>query len=316
MAVFFEVSPKSMQSQTIPGHTHTNLFSNPACLLVFFVLQFPFFLNAQVRENQPFILSQRIGIEIDSIEVEYFNLFPDLDHVKGAVYRKDNLENLQMLVSMAGGIDTTLIFSKLATEELTKYIDKHEILRDSGHVVNWSLLPDYGPSKMNYFEDHGSTIYVYLKDSTLVAGKLMKITEGGLVLWQGRQPTRPNLFPQLMRSVRLEDIKRIERKQDITGRIFGVSLGVGLGVAFSNILLGSLEFNSQDVNTSLIAIGGGALVGAALGFLYDVSTISRRKYHFERKNFNYQMVRKKLEKKTIFSAIYPPELKPVLNEIR
>lgn len=271
--------------------------------------------KSQPNEVNRFVLSDRIGLEIDSVEAEYFNLFPDLDGVKSAVYRKDNLENLQVLVSLANGSDTTIIFSKLATEELKKYIDKHEILRDSVRVVNWGLLPDYGLSKLNYFEDHGSVLFVHLLDNTVQAGRLMKITEKGLVLWQGKQPTRPNIFPQLMKPVLWSEITKIERKQDITGRIFGISMGVGLGIAAANILLGSFTFDTQDVNYSLLAIGGGALVGATLGFLYDISTISRRKYHFNSTDFNLNKLKSKLGKRAIFNAIYPPELKPVIEKL-
>lgn len=314
MIEFFEVSAKSMHTIGKSFTPFQKLFTLKALLFsIFFLLSFHGIFS-QSKEDQSFVLSNRIGVEIDSIEAEYFNLFPDLDGVKSAVYRKDNLENLQMLVSLSNGTDTTLIFSKLATAELSKYIEKQEILRDSINLIDWGLLPDYGLSKMNHFEDFGSLLYIQLKDNTIVAGRLMKITDKGLIIWQGKQPTRPNFFPDLMRVVRPEEIKKLERKQDITGKIFGISMGIGLGIAASNILfLGSFNPDGQDLANTALAIGVGALVGTGIGLLYDFTSISRRKYNFESKKFEYEKLYAKLKKRAIFSAIYPPEMKKALN---
>lgn len=302
--------------QTTRNHSKLSQFlflTGRTCIYTFlFIFALPSF--GQTNEGQPFVLSDRVGLEIDSNEVEYFNLFPDLDGVKSVVYRRDNLENMQMLVSLANGQDTTLIFSKLATIELSKYIDKHEILRDSATLIKWDLLPDYGLSKMNYFEDYGSLLIVQLKDSTVQAGKLMKMTANGILLWQGKQPTRPNLFPNLIKSVRWDEIKKIQVKQDLSGKIFGISMGVGLGIAISNILfLGSLQPDAQDLTNTLVAIGVGGLIGTSIGLLYDYSTVSRRKFNFESHKFDLQKVKRKLSKRAIFDKVYPPELKVILE---
>lgn len=316
MVEFFEVSAKSMHTFGKTGIQPLILFKLKSLFGALFLLAVSLNLWGQTKENQPFILSERVGAEIDSIEAEYFNLFPDLDGVKSAVYRKDNLENLQMLVSLSNGTDTTLIFSKLASVELSKYIDKQEILRDSVNLIDWGLLPDYGLSKMNYFEDFGSLLYVHLQDNTLVAGKLMKITDKGLILWQGKQPTRPNYFPGLIKVIKREDIKKIERKQDITGKIFGISLGIGLGIAASNILfLGTFEPDGQDLTNSILAIGVGALAGTGIGLLYDFTSVSRRKYNFESKKFQYEKLKANLKKRSIFSSVYPPEMKKALQDL-
>lgn len=264
---------------------------------------------AQNSAKTNFVLSERIGLEIDSVEAEYFNLFPDLDGVKSAVYRLDNFDNLRILVSQANGRDTTLLFSKLATEELKKYIDKHEILVDSQKIINWELLPGYRISKLNYFENHGSTVFVYTKDAKVVAGKLLRITEDAVIVWTSKQPFRPENWLQYAQKVDFSNIERISRKQDLTGRIFGVSLGAGIGIALFQIGFGFINKDNESVENTLLLIAGGALVGGGLGLLYDGLSISRRKYKVFGDAERFKSVSQKLRGRAIFRSVYPPELK-------
>ena len=270
-----------------------------------------FFYGSAAAQDNPaetFVLSSRIGLEIDSLEAEYFNLFPTLDGVKSAVYRRDNFGNLRMLLSLSNGKDTTFTFSKLAAVELSKYIDKQEILTDSSDLINWSLLPGYGLSRLNFFENHGSMVYLRMRDKTTIAGKLLRLTDSTVVLWTSKSPFRPQLFPEYIKWIPVQDIQRIDRKQDLSGKIFGITLGVGLGVALfaATVDIGSLE--TINVQQTLAVLAAGALVGGAVGFIYDFSTISRRKYRLDCQVNQYLKIKSNLDKRAMFSKIYPPEL--------
>jgi len=275
---------------------------------IFSVIFIPGTLFAQDETNEKFILSPRVGEDLDSNEIEYFNLFPDINAVKSAVYRLDNFENLKMLLSLANGKDTVVSFSKLGALELRTYINKHEVLADSQSIVNWELLPGYGISKMNFFEDHGSILYVFC-DSIKYSGKLLKIDEQNLILWTSTQPFKPDTWNKYSKKIPANSITKIERKQDLTGKIFGISIGAGLGAAILNI--GFAAFNSQNLSfeNSLILVAGGGLVGGAFGWLYDGLTISRRKYNIQKNLSKYLNVKPKLEVRAIFHEIFPPELK-------
>jgi len=278
-----------------------------ACLIPFFILTYSL-VFAQNENPEGFILSPRVGLELDSNEIEYFNIFPDIDDAKSAVYRLDNFQNLRMLISLTNGKDTTVSFSKLGAEELGRYIDRHEIIADSQSVINWELLPGYGTSKMNFFEDHGSILYVHC-DSVVYSGKLLMIEDNYLILWLSTQPFRPDSWYEFSKKIPFEKITKIERKQDLTGKIFGITLGAGIGAALLNI--GFAAFNSDNLsfeNSLYLVVGGGAL-GAGLGWLYDNLTISRRKYTVNKDQGNYLNTKRKLEKRAIFSKIFPPELK-------
>jgi len=275
-------------------------------LFIWFFL--PQKLNAQNENPLPFVLSERIGADLDSNEIEYFNIFPDINKVKGAVYRLDNFENLRMLLSLADGRDTTITFSKLGALELRKYIDKHELLPDSQNIVNWELLPGYSLWKMNFFEDHGSILYVKC-DTVTYSGKLLKIEDDHLILWASTQPFRPGTWTTYSKKIPAGSITRIERKQDLTGKIFGITMGAGIGAAFFALIYGNFDFESLSLQNTVLLIGGGGVIGGGLGWLYDGLTISRRKYNIQNDRAKYLKAKKKLEKRAIFSSVFPPELK-------
>ncbi len=282
-------------------------FSTLIFALIFWFFS-PLKLFAQTETAETFVLSQRVGADLDSNEIEYFNIFPDIDRVKGAVYRLDNFENLRMLLSLHDGRDTTITFSKIGALELRKYIDKHELLPDSQNIVNWELLPGYGLWKMNFFEDHGSILYVKC-DTVTYAGKLLKIEDDHLILWASTQPFRPGTWHTYSKKIPANSITRIERKQDLTGKIFGITMGAGIGAAFFALIYGNFDFESLSLQNTILLIGGGGVIGGGLGWLYDGLTISRRKYKIEMNMVNYLKIKSKLEKRAIFSKIFPPELK-------
>lgn len=260
-----------------------------------------------------YVLSQRVGEEIDSVEAEYFNIFPDLDGVKSAVYRLDNFGNLRMLISLATGRDTTLTFSKLAALELGKYIDNHEILADSTRLIDWGLLPAYHLNRINYFEDHGSMVEIRT-DTGFFAGKLMRVTDSSVILWMSEQPFKPNTWLLYSRKVMVRDIVQIKRMQDLTGKLFGLTMGTGLGIALVANYIGFdknlfTEWTSEDLKYSLIAVGGGALSGILFGKAYDYFSRKSRRYKVDKSLDSFQKFKPALEKRAIFRKIYPPELR-------
>lgn len=283
--------------------------------IAFFVLSFfGFFLEAcfgQTAEPEPYILSQRIGLEIDSVEAEYFNIFPGLDGVKSAVYRQDNLGNLRILVSLATGKDTALTFSKLAAEQLRYYIDNHEVLVDRSDLVNWDLLPGYNLNRINYFENHGNMVFVET-DSTTLYGCLMLVTDSSVLLWNAPQPFQPRNWQMFTKKILVKDINQIESCQDLTGRLFGITLGAGLGAALVNVgYNGDFGAVSNFGGDILALVVGGGIVGAGLGYLFDISTLSRRRFNIHKNQELFLSKRRKLERRAMFHLIYPPELRDI-----
>ncbi len=121
---------------------------------------------SKAQSNSDFELSPRVGASLDSNEIEYFNIFPDFDNIRSAVYRKDNLGNVRFLLSKANGSDTAVTMSKIGGEELGKLINQFEKVADEPSLVNWNLMPGFHQAKLNYFENTGRNVIVYALSGT------------------------------------------------------------------------------------------------------------------------------------------------------
>jgi hypothetical protein len=264
---------------------------------------------SQSLDNELFILSDRVGSELDSNEIEYFNLFPNLDNVKSSVYRKDNFENLRMLVSLANGKDTTITFSKLATEQLSKLIDHFESLSDSSELVDWKLLPGYSNRKLNYYESTGRNVKVSTSEGSF-AGRLLLVRDSSLCLWLKKGDFKPFNCQRFIKKIDPKTIKSIEIRPNLSSKLFGASLGAGL--AIGALQLGYNVTDASDYvlsSNSILLLGLGALVGSVGGFFFDgISTIGRYK-DVNQDIKLYNKVKGSVSSKAMFHVVFPPELK-------
>jgi hypothetical protein len=279
--------------------------------LCFFLSWFvvPFSLPAQSEDPMPFVLSERVGPELDSVEVEYFNVFPNLDGVKSVVYRKDNLENVKMLVSMANGSDTTISFSKLAAEQLSVLINRFEDLADSSGLVNWKLLPGYSQGKFNYFESSGRTVKVTTSEGVFT-GRMLQISDTALLLYLKKGDFKPKDFSRYVKRIAPHIIKSIELKPSLSSKLFGASFGAGLAVGALQLGYNVTGASNYILSTnSILLLGIGGLIGSVGGFFFDgISTIGR--FKDVNQDFNtYLKVKESLRAKAMFNSVYPPELK-------
>ena len=304
---FFEVSDKSMQ--TILNKGLISSFLNTVCCFAFVFLLISNFAIAQTDDGDSYVLSSRVGRELDSVEVEYFNIFPDLDGVKSVVYRKDNFDNLRMLVSMVGGQDTTITFSRLATEQLTILIDRFEDIADSSDLVDWKLLPGYSPGKLNYFESTGRLVRVTTSDGNF-SGRMLMVKDSVLCLWMKKGDFKPKECDRFIKQIKPHTIKSIEIRANLSSKLFGASLGAG--IAIGALQLGYNVTGASDFllsSNSVLLLGIGALVGSIGGFFFDgISSIGRYK-DVDQNMTNYQKFKPGISSKSMFHLVFPPELK-------
>src|SRR5207249_4804519 len=81
---------------------------------------------AQV-DTSSFILSPRIGNELDSTEREYFGLLPRISHFVSARTSKTSDGNVTITIArqQAGAADTTIRLTPQSAEELSKYVNEY-----------------------------------------------------------------------------------------------------------------------------------------------------------------------------------------------
>lgn len=282
--------------------------------------------QGQAKE-QEYVLSNRVGPELDSVEVEYFNIFPELDHVRSVVYRRDNLDNVRMLVSLANGRDTTLTFSSLAAQELGKMIDQFESLSRKPELINWSLLPGYNANRFNYFEGSGRNLKVtFLNPDTLtdsergkgrdslkkatVTGRILMVTDSAIFLWMKSGDFQPAEFERYVKVIRPKDIQVATIKPNISSKLFGASIGAGLAIGALQIgynLTGESDFLLST--NSVVLLGIGAVAGSIGGFMFDSFSSIGRKKKIMGSYENFIKAKKRLGSHAMFRQIFPPELK-------
>lgn len=306
MGLFTEVWAKSNQLVLIISKKE--VFRN-LLLLLLTAIAFGHPLSSFSQNEQAFELSPRVGADLDSNEIEYFNIFPELDFIRSAVYRKDNFGNIRFLLSRADGKDTTITISMLAGQELVKLVNRFEDVPDSTKIVKWSLLPGFDPARLNYFENVGRNATVYT-DKGKFSGRLLMATDSAVLIWMKKGDFQPSGCDGYIKRFPYTSISALEIKPSISTKLFGASIGAGLALAA--IQLGFNITNKEDYlrsGNSLFLLGIGGLAGAIGGFFFDgISSIGR----YKEVNFNFaqfQKVREKIRAHAMFDKVYPPELK-------
>jgi hypothetical protein len=305
MGLFTEVWAKSNQLVLI--------ISKKGVFRIAFILPLLFWLCslfscAFAQNNPPFELSPRVGAELDSNEIEYFNVFPELDFIKSAVYRKDGFGNVLFLLSRADGKDTTVSISKLAGDELSKLINRFEDVPDSSKIVNWKLLPGFDPARLNYFENVGRNVTVFTKSGNF-SGRLLLASDSAICIWMKRGDFLPEGCDQYIRRFHYSEINSIEVRPSFSTKLFGASIGAGL--ALGAIQMGFNITDKEDYlrsGNSLFLLGIGGLAGAVGGFFFDGITSIGRYKDIDSSFLKYRKVQSKIRSNAMFYKVYPPEL--------
>ena len=277
-------------------------------LFMAFLPVIPQIIFAQSRGEQAFELSPRVGAELDSNEIEYFNVFPELDFIRSAVYRKDNLGNIRFLLSQADGKDTTVTISNLAGEELGKLIDQYEKVPDNPKLINWRLMSGFNPDKLNYFENAGRQVTVY-SNSGRFSGRLLMVSDSAVCIWQKKGDFQPEDVQRYLRRFHFREIREIEIRPSFSSKLFGASIGAGIAIAA--VQLGLNITDSEDYvfsGNSLFLLGIGGLTGAVGGFFFDGITAIGRYKSIEGNYLNFLKFYRKHRAHAMFNGVYPPEL--------
>lgn len=272
--------------------------------------------SAQEQAKEvPYVLSTRVGTELDSIEVEYFNVFPELDHVRSVVYRKDNLDNVRMLVSLANGGDTTITFSSLAAVELGKMIDHFEQLSRKPDLVNWKLLPGYNQNRFNYFESSGRNLRVRFLNGSQVTGRILMVSDSAIFLWTKSGDFDPVEFMRHVMVIRPSEVEEVLIRPNISSKLFGASIGAGIAIGALQIgynLTG--ESNFLLSTNSVVLLGIGAAAGSIGGYLFDSFSVVGRKKKIHGSFDQFILARKRISTHGMFRSVFPPELKTLAGQ--
>lgn len=261
-------------------------------------------------QQNPLPISERVGMEIDADEREYFNLFQGIEGFKSAIYRYDGFGNLQFLISLENGNDTVLVVGSAGVPELINYIERHEsIFEQDGYEVNWSLLYGIRPKKLLSYEHKGDVFTVFTKD-VMYVGELLHVTDSSLMLWQKDGYYNYEEHKTKVIHLMASDISMIVRKKNLKLSKVGLTLGTGLAAGFLAMTVNFMNYQKDASAYSLLWIPlGAAALGVGAGILIDYFTDKTRRINVAGNPDVYRKYIKKLKKRAIFRTLIPPELR-------
>jgi hypothetical protein len=278
--------------------------------------------------DQPYILSTRVGPEIDGRERDYFCLFPKVSGFLKAetfMHSDDHLE-LRISRKMNGSVtDTTFRIDTELKAEFQSYIDDFEmIIREEkkislrlirGNFINRSCLgTKIAEQKGKKKDESGSKIMVITSDGQLHTGRILSATDTSLLLWQSPDSydwRKVHIYGRVISVSGIEQITEPRKGGFGSGLKYGAIVGGGLCLLIFAAPsddpyagIGKLVGAGVVLPSSLL-IGG--IIGVAKGRDHTLVINGRSEY--------YNPFLPKLKKGAIFPTLAPPELQNLMNQL-
>jgi len=286
------------------------------------VFSFMLTFAAVAQENeQPHILSPRVGHEIDRSEREYFWLFPKISgfHSAQAFLRADSSIALRVSRQWPSvARDTTLILSPQRAEELKNFFDTFELIFNPENLQGWSLI-NAGlipfPAGRKPIKE-GVKIFVTRRDSNEYSGNLLFASDSLLLLDKSHAPYHWRRSRDSTFAFAPADLQRIfipHRGNFLSGAGSGLLFGGTVGA-----LIGLASGGDDDENgffafsAGTKALMGGIILGvpsALIGGVIGAGQGADDNFVISENGLNYKMFMPKLRKNASFPTLPPPELR-------
>ncbi len=281
---------------------------------------------------KPYILSERVGEEIDSTERDYFCLFPGIDGFRSARFFTLPDGRMELVVSRRsdGNItDTVLSVAPEIPRKLQEIIDNFEVYcAGKRQISNARILKEFfrSPCRGMEMEKYKSTrkrnghpvITVSTIDGLSLVGKLLYVCDTVLVLWASNSPyawRQVREFSLPINANAIENIVIQGKSSTLKGAVFGCVIGAGLGALFGygegDDPEGWFSMSAEEkakLYSILLSIPG-AILGGMMGASYGDLEIT-----IEGNKETFQKLCTKLKNDAIFPALPPPELRRVMGE--
>jgi len=284
-----------------------------------------FAVSVQAQENnQPYIISPRLGAEIDSYERAYFHLLPRSDGFNSAqaFLQSDGQVALRVNRRLQNSTRDTIytIYPLLApplVQDLQKFIEDFEVIYTPDNftarsVVNFGLA-SYPAEKARRWKN--TKVIVTMRDGQKQTGSLLFATDSSLAIWIAKQAYNWRQPPDSLRIFHASEIDRIfmpKKGSFFSGAGYGLLIGSGVGtlwnaafpeddayLSFNNSVLNGVVFSGVP-----LALTGG-IYGAVAGA--DVNII------VEGNASRYKVFASKLRLHATFPVLLPPELHALMK---
>lgn len=206
-------------------------------------------------QNDAVVVSERLGPSIDSLEREYFGLFPGCESFTSAVSRRTPIGELQFVISRRGNTDTIITLTADVARDIRHYVEHFE---------------EYQTDELAYIHDpsrpyrlharlHSDVISRFeLLDGRVVEGSILHLDQRGVVVLPG-----DGVYDWR----KVEGSSVVIHAQSIDRIIAGgaISMGIVTGVSVAGTL-GTFAFVfDRGDRPGILPVGLSAVFGGVLG---------------------------------------------------
>lgn len=263
----------------------------------------------------PYVLSSRVGEDIDRSEGDYFGLFPsakDFVSARSFAHTDGRVQFMITRQTNEGISHSTFTINAENAEALRGFVEDFEMILRKERQVRWDLIGDLVRVPSSTYND-GVEMTITTRGGEQHTGTALYATDSLLVLWQSTDPYNWRNLKSSAKALRFLEIEHIVIKREGRfwsgvgyGALIGGGLGAVIGLASGDDTEGWFRL-SAGAKALLLGIGLGipaALVGGINGAIKGVDEDFVVKGNAE----TYEGIVPALKEDAIFSSLPPPEL--------
>lgn len=210
---------------------------------------------------EPAELTARVGHEIDSLERDYFGLFPRVEgFVSAKMFRLSDgsMQAHVRLTRQNSVVDSVIIFGEHSAQRLADYVDRYEVTRSEGVYTHNHVY--ILASRTNYFRSELQSLIYSFRDGQETDGVILWASADSLILLRNASTYDWNNSQRFSERIAINDLAEI--KYD---RQPNKSLWVGLGFVGGSIAgalaVGAASDDDEKLSPTGAILGG---LGAAV----------------------------------------------------
>ena len=233
-----------------------------------------------LEAQTPYVLSQRVGSEIDSSEIAYFMLFPHVRKLHSARLTLENDSTIKMEGEklIRGEFRDTILYVPLNhLQQVGAIVDKYEEFMQRASMTDFAsiyplIAPVLLPMKSVKFE-------VTLQDGTTYVNDLFSATDSGFYMWKSEKGFDWQNPSDNIQYISSDKIYRLQSPSYSSKFLVGGLVGGGVGLGLGTFVYSETE----SIISGLSTVAGLASLGVSVSSNGSGSFViidgSRSKYH-------------------------------------
>ena len=199
--------------------SYSHILSRPFLLCLFL---FSLSVSHVAGQNAETLVSlnERVGEIVDPDERAYFHLFPQIDNFESARLFSTSDSTYLAQIQQRGGSVIERPLTREEFHEIGNYIERYEQVYNRTEEIEWGYLIKHVQPNSTPF-NRGVPVGVTLLDDTYLEGRLVHISDRGLLVSKSITPGTPESMEDQVRVIRREEVYRIRQLGTFLEKAFG-----------------------------------------------------------------------------------------------